>query len=84
MIYYEMKKSWFKMSVLFLLVFFCFLSAYKICSMYNISGRLRENDDVKTKEAYFELYDILSGEITEEKTRYINKFYKELDRNVNL
>lgn len=83
MIYYEMKKSWFKMPVLFLLIFFCFLSMYKICSMYNISGRFRENGDVKTREAYFELYDILSGEITEEKTRYINEIYKELDRNVN-
>lgn len=84
MIYYEMKKSWFKMPVLFLLIFFCFLSAYKICSMYNISGRFRENGDVKTKDAYFELYDILSGEITVEKTRYINEIYRELDRNVNL
>lgn len=83
MIYYEMKKSWFKMPVLFLLIFFCFLSMYKICSMYNISGRFRENGDVKTREAYFELYGILSGEITEEKTRYINEIYKELDRNVN-
>lgn len=83
MIYYEMKKSWLKMPVLFLLVFFCFLSAYKIFGMYNISGRFRENGDVKTEEAYFELYDILSGEITEEKIRYINEIYKELDRNVN-
>ncbi len=83
MIYYEMKKSWFKISILFLLVFFCILSGYKICGMYNFSGRFRENDDVKTKEAYLGLYGILSGEITEEKNRYINEIYKELDREVS-
>ncbi len=82
MIYYEMKKSWFKIFVLFLLVFFCFLSAYKICGMYSLSGNFRETDGIKRREAYFELYSVLSGEITEEKTRYINEIYKELDREV--
>lgn len=77
-ILYEIKKSWFKFSILFLLIIFCFINIYKFTSVYNFTGRFRGNSDIGMRNAYYTFYEIYSGEITDDKIKNASENYNRI------
>lgn len=77
-IFYEIKKSWFKLPILVLLIIFCFINVYKFTSVYNFSGRFRGNSNINMKNAYYTFYETYSGEITDEKIISVNEYFNRL------
>lgn len=73
-LFYEMKKSWLKLPMLFILVLLLVLNIYRFCDLYRYSGRWGGEDMRYIEKAYFDIYnETLSGEITPEKTKYVKE-----------
>lgn len=77
-ILYEIKKSWFKLPILVLLIIFCIINVYKINSVYNKFGRFYGNNVAGIKSAYYTFYENYSGEITNEKIKSANDNFNQL------
>lgn len=76
LIYFEMKKSWLKLPILFILILLCCLNIYKISDNYRINGRMSGDEDKGLKNAYYNIYaNRLGGNITQEKIKYAKDAY---------
>jgi len=83
LIYFEMKKSWLKLPILFVLILLCVLDIYKISDNYRINGRMSGDENKGLKNAYYNIYsNDLRGEITQTKINYVkdacNKYKSEV------
>lgn len=83
LIYFEMKKSWLKLPILFVLILLCVLDIYKISDNYRINGRMSGEENKGLKNAYYNIYsNDLRGEITQTKINYVkdacNKYKSEV------
>ena len=83
LIYFEMKKSWLKLPILFVLILLCVLDIYKISDNYRINGRMSGDENKGLKNAYYNIYaNDLCGEITQKKINYVkdacNKYKSEV------
>ena len=78
-----MKKSWFKLPILILLIVLCIVNVYKFTSVYNFSGRFRGNSSVGMKNAYYTFYEMYSGEITDDKIKIASDNYSRLSSYAN-
>lgn len=83
LIYFEMKKSWLKLPILFVLILLCILDIYKISDNYRINGRMSGDENKGLKNAYYNIYsNDLRGEITQTKINYVkdacNKYKSEV------
>ncbi len=83
LIYFEMKKSWLKLPILFVLILLCILDIYKISDNYRINGRMSGDENKGLKNAYYNIYaNDLCGEITQKKINYVkdacNKYKSEV------
>lgn len=71
-LFYEMKKSWLRIPLLFVLLLLCLLNIWKISDIYSRSGRLRGDEGKGSRTAYFDIYNnILSGEVNDDKIAYV-------------
>lgn len=75
-ILYEIKKSWFKLPILFLLIVLSLINVYKLTSFYKNMGHFGESSGVR--KAYYTFYKIYSGEITNEKINDAIENYNKL------
>lgn len=84
MIFCEMKKSWFRLPVLMILLLFLLLDFYKLSGVYKMTGFLSGSNAVNIKDAYYTIgNEYLRGEITDEKIGYIRERYSELSEKIS-
>ncbi len=80
LLFYEMRKSWLKIPLLFVLVLLLALNVYRFNDMYFYEGFWTREEMQNTKTAYFNVYDnILAGEITPEKISYVKENKEKLE-----
>lgn len=79
LLFYEMKKSWFKIPILLMAIVFGFLNVYKINENYRITSRFADESSKGIKNAYYQIHnEILSGKITDEKINFVINKYNDL------
>lgn len=78
-IYYEMRKSWLKLSTLIVIVLFSVLNFIRMNDICRTDNSLTYGELGK---AYFKIYDTLCGELTEEKIAPFRQRAKELENDV--
>lgn len=79
-IFYEMKKSWFKLPILLILIVLTAVNFYKFYSDYRIYGFMVWDNAELAKKVYYHVYeDNLKGEINEKKINYVIENCDELE-----
>ncbi len=77
-VYYEMRKSWLKLSVLLVLTALSILNVYRINEVFNIFGRFSGEDMTEVKSAYYQMYDELSGTVSGDEIQFLKENDKHL------
>lgn len=85
-IFYEMKKSWLKIPIIFILIALSAIDFYKFYSDYRIYGFMGWDNAELAKKVYYNVYEeYLKGEINDKNINYVienrNKFESISDKN---
>ncbi|MEG0751071.1 MAG: hypothetical protein RR998_04920 [Oscillospiraceae bacterium] len=78
LVFFEMRKNFFKKSILIVLIIFTALNIFKIFSSYEMYGKFRNDKIGKAQSAYAEIYSDVSGKMTDSKIQLIVGEYKRL------
>ena len=77
-IYWEMRKSWFRLPVLIVLIAFSLLDIFRISEVYSIFGRFSSENTSVIRAAYYDFYDELKGSVSNENIEILVQKDKEL------
>ena len=72
-VYYEMRKSWLKPSVLLVLIALSVLNIYRLNEVFNIFGRFSGDDMTEIKSAYYQMYDELNGSVSANEIQFLKE-----------
>ena len=77
-IYWEMRKSLFRLPVLIVLIVFSLLDIFRISEVYSIFGRFSSENTRVIRTAYYDFYDELKGTVSNENIEILVQKDKEL------
>lgn len=72
-VYYEMRKSWLKPSVLLVLIALSALNIYRLNEVFSIFGRFSGDDMTEIKLAYYQMYGELSGAVSADEIQFLKE-----------
>jgi len=80
LINYEMKKHFYKRSLIIALLIFSIFDVMKISSVYKTNSLIANTDSSKWRDVYWQLYDQYKGQITLEKIEKLLSIYKPIEK----
>nr|WP_314459811.1 ABC transporter permease [uncultured Clostridium sp.] len=80
LINYEMKKHFYKRSLIIALLIFSIIDVMKISSIYQKNSLITDTDSSKWYEVFWELYDEYGGRITSEKIEKLLSVYRPIEK----
>lgn len=80
LINYEMKKHFYKRSLIIALLIFSIINVMKISSIYQNNSLISNSDSSKWRDVYWQLYDEYKGQITHEKIQKLLSVYRPIEK----
>lgn len=80
LIYFELKKCFFKRAILFAMLAFSIINVAKISSVYEDNSLITKRSSPIWNEVYWQLYEEYSGKMTPERIKSLLSVYKPLEQ----
>lgn len=80
LINYELKKHFYKRSLIIALLIFSIINVMKISSIYQNNSLISNSDSSKWRDVYWQLYDEYKGQITHEKIQKLLSVYRPIEK----